>query len=495
MRSVFQFALGVALLCPAVATAQTIGPEQAQALQRQLKDWAAGLLGPSLKLPELPLAVTAEQDHYRLALHIAGFDGPDGDVAMTARVHPLDGDRWSIDSLRAPPTGNFSVTLPQNNDPALSGPMKLSFTIARQDTHGLLDPSFATDSTLHTEVAGFVMSSDNAKQRQEERIDSYITDTDLKPARDGQLDLTSTGTLEGWKSATEVNGQTPMAFGARTIRAEGRIDGINRDHVGRLLVAAGGVAGAMPNKSDTGKNDLPEPAKAQLRLVIASLQDMASSIRMQETMDDVQVELAGMGGVTIKHFKLGFGGEAPDGKLHAWLDIGLDGLNSPTIPPNVAAYLPAHFEIKPSFSGVQTADVEKMAMDATQDDSKDAFGADLAALFSHGGANVNLETLSFDLGPAKVDGTGTFTALSPSQWHGEAHLTATGLDELIKRAHDDPDLQQALPALVMLRGLAKPDGDRLVWNIVSDGPKLTVNGLDMSALTGGKAKPDQATKP
>jgi hypothetical protein len=50
----------------------------------------------------------------------------------------------------------------------------------------------------------------------------------------------------------------------------------------------------------------------------------------------------------------------------------------------------------------------------------------------------------------------------------------------------------------MLRGMAKPVGNQLVWDVVSDGPKLTVNGMDMSALTGGadkpKAKP-QATKP
>ena len=44
----------------------------------------------------------------------------------------------------------------------------------------------------------------------------------------------------------------------------------------------------------------------------------------------------------------------------------------------------------------------------------------------------------------------------------------------------------------MLRGLAKPDGKQLVWDIVSDGPSVTVNGLDLSQLGGGdkpKGKP------
>ena len=53
----------------------------------------------------------------------------------------------------------------------------------------------------------------------------------------------------------------------------------------------------------------------------------------------------------------------------------------------------------------------------------------------------------------------------------------------------------SLPVLIVLRGLAKPDGGRLVWDIVSDGPSVIVNGLDLSQLTGGgkpKAKPPGA---
>ena len=53
------------------------------------------------------------------------------------------------------------------------------------------------------------------------------------------------------------------------------------------------------------------------------------------------------------------------------------------------------------------------------------------------------------------------------------------------QARTNPDLQQALPVLIMLRGLAKPDGKKLVWDIVSDGPSVTVNGLDLSQLGGG----------
>jgi hypothetical protein len=202
-----------------------------------------------------------------------------------------------------------------------------------------------------------------------------------------------------------------------------------------------------------------------------------------------------MGGMSMKHFLLGFGGEAPGGKLHAWLHLAMDELTSPSLPPKVAPYLPHHIEIKPSVSGVQTADLHKLALDATEEGADtDSLEPDIQALFSRGGINVGLETLSFDLGPAKVEGTGHLTVLSANTWHGEAHVTATGLDDLTAQARTNPDLQQALPVLIMLRGMSKPDGKKLVWDIVSDGPTVTVNGLDLSQM-GGADKPAPNGKP
>jgi hypothetical protein len=497
LRSVIRLALRTALLTPAAAYAESIGPAQAQALQQQLKDWLSGLLGPSVKVPDLPVQITGEQDHYKFAVHVPGFEGPDGDVASTANVRPLDGGRWSIDSVKAPDAGSFTVTLPKTDDPDSGGPMKMHFTIGKQDSHGVIDPTLATDSNFHTEFGALVMQSENPKQTSEQRIDRYVTDATLKPRKDGRLDFTSTGTMEGWKSANEVNGQTPVAFGAEKVQATGHVEGINRAHVADLLAASGALFGAMPDHAKD--SDLTPAARAQVRLMLAAMQDLVTAVSIEETLDGVQVEIAGMGGGTIKHLKMGFGGEAPDGMLHAWLDIGLDGLESPSMPPKIAGYLPRHFEIKPSLSGVKTADLQKLAQDSVAENGgKDVATADFMAMLSHGGANANLEILSFDLGPAKVDGTGHFTATSPSQWHGDAHVTATGFDDLMKQAHDDQELAQALPVMIMLRGMAKPVGNQLVWDVVSDGPKLTVNGMDMSALTGGadkpKAKP-QATKP
>jgi hypothetical protein len=486
-------ALCLLLLLPFGARADDIGPAQAEALQQQLKDWLAGLLGPSVKLPDLPWQISGERDHYLFTWPIPNLVTPAGDAAVTANVRPLDGGRWSIDSWQVPASGSFTMTIPDSSDPGNSVPMTIKFTVGKQDSHGVLDPNLATATTAHTEIGDLTVTTDNSKQRQEQRFDHYEVDSSLTPNANGRLDLVSNATVSGWKSASQMPNGMSMAIGVQTMHAAGQINGVNRDRVTALLAATGGLIGALPPDITTkdDKSAITPATRAQLRLIIDALQDIIGGVSIEETVDGLQVEIPGMGGMSMKHFLLGFGGDAPDGNLHAWLRLGLDDLASPSLPPKVATFLPHHIEIKPTVTGVQMADLHKLALDATEEGAdSDSLQPDIEALFSHGGINLGLETMTFDLGPAKIEGTGQVTALSPDTWHGEARVTATGLDDLTAQARTNPDLQQALPVLIMLRGLAKPDGKKLVWDIVSDGPSVTVNGLDLSQL-GGAGKPGE----
>jgi hypothetical protein len=484
-------ALCLLFFLPCGARADDIGPDQAQALQRQLKDWLGGLLGPTVKLPELPWQITGEHDHYVIAWPLPAFTGPAGEVTVTAHVRPLDRGRWSIDDITMPRSAALTVTLPGAGEAGKSAPVDIHFSVGRQDMHGVIDPGLTTTSTLHSELGDLVLASNSAKQRQELRVDRYSADTSLEPDPNGRLNLATTTLVEGWKHATQTDHGSPVAIGIDSLRAAGHISGMNRDRVAGLFAATGGLIGALPPDTATkgDQTDLPAPVRAQLRLLVESLQDLLTAASLEETVDGLRVEIAGIGGMSMKRLRFGFGGESPDGRLHAWIDIGLEELASPSLPPKVAAYLPHHFEIKPSLSGILTTDLHRLALDATQDGiDKDRLEPDIDAIFSHGGADLGIETLSFDLGPAKVDGSGRVAVTSPGSWHGEAHLVATGFDELTAQARANPDLQQALPTLIMLRGLAKPDGQRLVWDIASDGPSVTVNGLDLSQLGGDRSK-------
>jgi hypothetical protein len=489
------------LLVPGAAAAQTVTQEQANVLRQQLTDTFSELLGPAVKLADLPLKITAAGDHYDMSWPIPGLEVPAGDPAVMAELKPLDGGRWSLEKARFPSAGSFSFTLPDTSA-GPGGPMKGTYSISKQDLQWTIDPNFASPSTSHSEVQGLALTMDGAKKHQEEHVDRMAGQAVLTPTKDGRLDLTSDATAEGLKSAALEDNKPAIAFGARRVHATTRAEGINRAHVADFWGAFVKFIALMPKPPEKKGDDteLTPLAKAQLRLMIAAMQDTVTSISMQETVDDMQIEIADKGGATIKRLQFGFGGEAPGGSLRTWLDIGFDGVDSPTMPPQLATYLPKHFEIKPTLSGVPVAVLRKLAMDASDDDpAKHPVGPDLADIFANGGAVIGLETLSFDLGPATLRGSGKVTVTSPSTWVGDAHVIATGFDELTTQARENPDLQQALPVLVMMRGLAKPDGDKLVWDIASEGPKLTVNGIDMSALTGGggdsKAKPPRPAHP
>ena len=498
MRRPYHLALRLLFLLPFGARAEDIGPAQAQVLQQQLRDWLAGLLGPAPAPPVLPVQITGEGDHYRATWPIRGLDSPAGDAAITASVRPLDGGRWAIDGIRAPDTAGFTVTVPDAGDDATGGTLKVAFTLGRQDSHAVIDPALASPSTLHLGLGDLAITTDSAKLHQEQHIARYDVETSLRPApnagSDGRLDAAMEATVEAMETAARLQNGGAIAFGAQKIHAVGRIDAVSRDKAVGLIAAMRGLFDAMPHDAVArhGRDDLPAPARAQLRALIAALPDLLSGVRVEETLDGLQVEVAGMGGLALRHALLAFGGEAPGGNLRAWFEIGLDGLDLPGLPPKMSAYLPRHVELRPSMSGIRTADLSKLALDATEEGAGgDALDRDIAAIFGHGGVNLGVETLAFDLGPAKVEGVGRLVVLAPDAWHGEARLSATGLDGLTEQARNDPDLQQALPALLMLRGLARPDGDRLVWDIASEGTAVTVNGIDLSALAGDRPK----TKP
>jgi hypothetical protein len=64
------------------------------------------------------------------------------------------------------------------------------------------------------------------------------------------------------------------------------------------------------------------------------------------------------------------------------------------------------------------------------------------------------------------------------------------MDALIAEAQKNPALAQVMPFAVMARGLAKADGDKLVWDIAATQGQVLVNGVDvMKMMNGGPPQP------
>lgn len=479
------------LLLPAGAEAQTINQEAATTLQQTLQTWFAGLLGPNLGTTPQRLRVTAQDDHFRVALPFADAAG---DNEVSADVRPLEGGRWSMEALHLPAATRFTLQMPEPGDPpGAKVPTDFALSIGSQNSHAILDPAFATPSELDIDLANLGLVSTNPKQHQEQHIDRYEVRATLQP-HDGRLDLVQQGAITGWRSASRIGDLPAVAFGADHVQAQARIDGIDRDHAASLLTAVSGLLATLPPAAVAQHGDaaLSPPARAALRSFIEALRGVVSGMQGEETIEGLHVAVATEGEATARQVRLGFEGAAPDGILHAAFDIGLDGLAVKGAPPQAMSLMPHHLEMRPSVAGVSLADLTKLALEATDQGVDQAqLQADAATLLARGGVTLGLDTLALDVGPAEFHGQGHVLVNGPDEYRARAHVTATGLDDLMKQAGGNPQLQQALPFLAMARGFARPDGDHLVWDIVAEGTGVTVNGVTLGGAKPKRGQPDK----
>jgi hypothetical protein len=80
-----------------------------------------------------------------------------------------------------------------------------------------------------------------------------------------------------------------------------------------------------------------------------------------------------------------------------------------------------------------------------------------------------------------------------------AKFRMTGMDKVIaqlQQAPTDPTAQQGMAVLFAAKGISKPDGDALMWEVtVSPEGKVLVNGTDFSAMMGAMSPPPQPPQP
>ena len=199
--------------------------------------------------------------------------------------------------------------------------------------------------------------------------------------------------------------------------------------------------------------------------------------------------------------RFGLDGASPDGKLTLGMELETDGLTLPPLAGNpFAAFIPAKVEIHPVVSGINTHELLG-ALDAATDPSRpDDAGPppEFMALFASPDLTAEITSMEVDIGSSVITGTGKVNQPQPGQVVGAGRLTATQFDALTDRVKAVPEAAQALPVLLFAKGIARTEGDHLVWDISYDGEKALVNGVDVLALAGGTTvspAPDPAPTP
>jgi hypothetical protein len=183
----------------------------------------------------------------------------------------------------------------------------------------------------------------------------------------------------------------------------------------------------------------------------------------------------------IGSVRIGIAGDARDNRVNAHLDITLSDPASSLVPMEYASLMPHRVTIRPAFSGVRSEALLQWLRDVT------AEGSDPAALLTRTMALLNdpdakagIETLVIESGPLVLDGSARVRPLPGDAAGVDVHLTARGLDAMMAQLQGNPQAMQILPMIFLAKGMAKPVGDALVWDIGYAAGAVTINGVPLA---------------
>ncbi len=494
-------AIGLALAFGGSALAQTPPtPEQAKALESQITSWLSATTGGLLKLPVRPVQLTPEGDHYVVRVPLAPAVGKidPADAAFTATTRQLDGSRWSLDDQQFPPDFTLSTTEtvpdpPDAKNPSPDGTHKEDVTfhikLGKQDVQGVIDTSRATPTTSGGTVASVDIVKEGGSGASTTHIGPTTSQTSASPVDPTHSNFVSDASAQGYTLTADLPDGSGFTLQADRLHIASALSGLAQGQLAPLLRLVGEVAKTVKAPGgDTTDGPTPEQ-KAQLHDMLQKAHDILTGARLDESVEGATFDFAGNRGSLAKA-QITLGGDAPADTLSASMGFLLDGLTIDNLPPPLAAYVPTHFAIHPTLSNLSVGALTRMGLDATAPlaDGQAPPVPDTPALFANGGIKFGFDGLALDVAGAQLSGTGSFTSTGPKSITGQSDLAATGLDGLITKAQQDPVLQQVVPVIIFLKGIARTTGDQAVWQITVDNAKVLVNGVDLSAMAGAMNK-------
>ena len=468
------------------AHAADITPEQAKALEGQVRSWAQGLLGPDIRLADRPVQVTSEGDHYHLAVPIKVKRGfTPGEIVLTGSARPASDGRWTIEDMRFPSPSSFTVqVLPpfRTGQTTLEPPIPLDYTITagNQETQGTYDPSLTTPSTLTTSVQNLDITAVSALIEQTTKVRRLAGANTLRPSGTDRVDLIVDNTMEGYAGSSEIDGNQKIGFTAEKMRVVGQITAVSRDRVAQIISMLVRLTGSA---APTGTSLIDTRL---LRILVQSLQDFATELTMDETIDGAAM-LYGPYKYTASQLRIGMGVKADAGLLQAHMDFDFDDLVWPDLPPGMTvALLPRRLALRPVFSGVRIQHLLQLLEERNPNDADRP--SEIFALFNRLGVSAGLESFAVDIGNTSFVGMGNMTTATPKRLTGQAQVTATNFDDFIQRASNAPELASVLPAFVFAKGVGRVVGNQVMWDFTYRDNKLLVNGIDLLAMAGGGSR-------
>ena len=475
-------ALALALALPAAAArADSANPA---ALEAELRDWLAAVLGPHAGLGPRPVQLVPQGDHLALTIPIAGpigqsaltLDGP----PLTAVVRSLDGGRWALDTIRLPAPLRIVA-------PGAAGDSVWTVTMQHQDQHAVIDPRLATTSTWDGSISGYAMQFVAPGVERHSEAAGTRTHLAWQPAGGGRLDLTGTASSDLVSASARTSRLGLVSFSAARAQLSAHIDALAPARLPPLLHAAFDLTPLLLTAADAPPRRLSPALRTALADMLDITGDLLGGAGEQITLENVHVHTPDFD-AALRRVALGANAAAPDGRLRLRLHLALDGLDSGALPAGpLHAYLPQHIAFTPRLSGLAANRVLRLLRAALARGADDpALAAEAQAVLREGPLMLGIDELAADFGPTTLAATGEVRIAGPDQVAGQVRIRATGLEALIHDASQVPMLRQALPVLIFLKGIGEPEGTATVWNVAYADGRLTVNGTDLSQMLPGR---------
>lgn len=479
---------------PALAVDMTAA--QAAALEQQVRDALGGLLGPSVKLSDRPVRITAAGDHYDATI-LPGFKttpvagGSAQDVQITARARPGDKGTWLIDDVRIASPLRFTIDMPlppkEGQLRGSAGTVPVTYTIEQTgaDSHIVWDPTYTSPSTWTSASQATTVRAEGGPLAQTTAIGPTSIVSTLRPVGGDRVDVLLDGSVQDYR-LNALPAMGPFDVAVKRVRVGMAMKSVSRAGSVAIVQAMTSVVADSLQARPGG-----QPAKVApetVRTILAALKDLASDFTLDETLEGFIVKTAGQT-VAMDQLVIGLSATSEAGLLRAGMTMGVQGIALPDAPlGDMAALIPTRVALHPVVGGIGVAELMRIAQ--SDGDGKEPAPADIQALFSHGGITGGLESLQLDMAGASLTGQANFVATGPSPEliTGTAQFRVENFEVLMQKVTSIPSLaQQAVPVMVFIKGIGRTVGTQLVYDLVYKDGKVLINNVDLTAMAGGPA--------
>jgi hypothetical protein len=454
--------------------------------------------GRMLAAPGVSPEVTNDGDKFHVHIPLPKLTSPpNASVEVTATA--LRSGVWDITGLTLPPAGTL-VTHSAPDAP----PVSIRYTIGQQVAHGRVDPTLMSPSAYAIALSDLAFHIESAAPPSDLTIGQVTSDGTISGGAgtgnagpgnagpgnagpgnaspgnaDGRMTTQSRTQAENWHLTGTTRTGSAYSLSLKSADMHYAVDGLDRAQAERLretvkaIAASQQAAGAVPGQPAT----IPPAVREQLRALIGANPGLLSGFDVADTLRDLHFESADGTSGDVGEIHIAIGGGGQDSQASGHLDLDLHDMTLAGVP---AAYAPRLVAMKAAFGGIPAEALRQWLQRALED------GADPAALetqavglLNQPGARAGIDTMSIKSGPLTLQGSAQLRPTADGSAAVDIHLTAFGLDAMLTLIASDPKVRQITPILFLAKGIGKPDGDGMDWDIRLANGVVTVNGISM----------------